>query len=282
MEIFFLGTGTSQGVPMIAHDSRGLDLTDPRNWRTRTSAHVVLGETHVQIDAAPELRLQCLANDIRQVDVFLLTHGHADHILGMDDLRRFCDLRGGEALPVYSSPEGIARVQEIFPYAITDKPLVRGYPAFQLHKFPDPLELPGGQVRAVTMPHGPINTLGLVFEETVTGQKLAYFTDCKEVSRTQRDLARGADLLVLDALRPNEHGSHLTIDEAIEVAQDIGATHTWFTHMTSHIDHATWDAKMPPGIRFAYDGLHLDCAAPDLPIPKPSGPANVINMLGPE
>ena len=123
MEILFLGTGTSQGVPMIAHPKGGCDLNNPLNWRTRTSIHVEMGGHHIQVDAAPEFRMQCIQNEVTQIDTFILTHSHADHILGMDDLRRFCDLNGGTALPVYSSAEGLQRIREIFPYAILDKPM---------------------------------------------------------------------------------------------------------------------------------------------------------------
>ena len=110
MEVIFLGTGTSQGVPMIACGCAVCRSEDPRNRRTRTSIHVVMDGLHVQVDAAPEFRLQCLQNKIPAVDSFILTHGHADHVLGMDDLRRFCDLRGGEALPVHTTTEGAARL----------------------------------------------------------------------------------------------------------------------------------------------------------------------------
>ena len=155
MEITFLGTGTSQGVPMIAHDPSGeCNLDDPRNWRTRTSAHVKMGNQALQIDAAPEFRLQCIENNIEWMDLFFLTHGHADHIMGMDDLRRFIDLRGGEALPVYSTAEGMERVAAIFPYAIRPKPEFKGYPAFDLKAMPPLLQLPSGTVACTLLPHG--------------------------------------------------------------------------------------------------------------------------------
>jgi ribonuclease BN (tRNA processing enzyme) len=115
---------------------------DPRNRRTRTSLHVVMDGLHVQVDAAPEFRLQCLKEGVGKVDLFVLTHGHSDHIAGMDDLRRFCDLRGGEAMEVYSTQEGMARVRAVYPYAIRDRPASRGYPAFRLAAMPPRLEFP--------------------------------------------------------------------------------------------------------------------------------------------
>lgn len=257
MELVFLGTGTSQGVPMIAHDPPGLDLSDPRNWRTRTSAHVVLGEHRLQIDAAPELRLQCLQNDIRDVDALLVTHAHADHLMGMDDLRRFVDLHGGRALPVYGNTLALTRIAQIFPYAIRPEPEFKGYPAFDLQPMPECLELPGGTVAATPLPHGRMETLGLVFTEAVSGKRLAYYTDCHDVPEAAIELARGAEVCVLDALRPTQHSTHMSVEEATAVASRIGAAQTFFTHMTFMIDHARAEAALPPGIRFAYDGLRV-------------------------
>lgn len=257
MEVVFLGTGTSQGVPMIACDCGVCRSPDPRNKRTRASIHVVMDGLHVQIDAAPEFRLQCLACDIRWVDFFILTHGHADHITGMDDLRRFCDLRGETALTVYTTDEGMSRVLSVFPYAVADKPITRGYAAFRLLDMPARMELPEGTIESTLLPHGGLNTLGLVFTERGSGRKLVYYTDCKFLPPEAVELARGADVLVLDGLRPDPHPSHLSIPEAIEVAQEIAAGRTWLTHLTHLNDHATTDAELPSTIRLAYDGLRV-------------------------
>ena len=148
MELILLGTGTSQGVPMIAHDDHRLDLSNPKNHRTRPSIHVVLAGIHLQIDAGPDLRRQCLDNNIRQVDEVIITHGHADHMMGMDDLRRFCTLRGSSALNVYSNPLGLRRIASAFDYAVREVPEYQYYPAFRLREMPEVLELPGGRVRS--------------------------------------------------------------------------------------------------------------------------------------
>ena len=257
MEVVFLGTGTSQGVPMIACDCAVCRSPDPRNRRTRASIHVVMDGLHVQVDAAPELRLQCLANDIRWVDFFILTHGHADHITGMDDLRRFCDLHGGNALTVYTTDEGMGRVLSIFPYAIAERPVSRGYAAFRLLDLPPQLDLPQGTIQSTLLPHGGVNTLGLVFTERSSGRKFVYYTDCKRVPREAVELARGADAVVLDGLRSNPHPSHMSIPEAVAVAADIGGRQTWLTHLTHLSDHASTEADLPPSVRLAYDGLKL-------------------------
>jgi phosphoribosyl 1,2-cyclic phosphate phosphodiesterase len=258
MEVIFLGTGTSQGVPMIACDCAVCRSPDPRNRRTRTSIHVVMDGLHVQVDAAPEFRLQCLRERIEAMDLFILTHGHADHIAGMDDLRRFCDLLGGTALTVYSTTEGMGRVLAMYPYAMAERPIAKGYAAFRLLEMHAVLDLPQGTIRSTLLPHGGINTLGLVFTERSSGRRLAYYTDCKRVPREAIELARGVDALVLDGLRPTPHPSHLSIAEAVEIAREIGSPTTWLTHLTHHTDHGPAETELPVGVRFAYDGLRLN------------------------
>ncbi|MBA4138688.1 MAG: MBL fold metallo-hydrolase [Opitutus sp.] len=257
MEIVFLGTGTSQGVPMIACSCAVCTSADVRNHRTRASMHVVMDGLHVQIDATPEFRLQCLREKIEKLDVFVLTHGHADHIAGMDDLRRFCDLIGGEALKVYTTDEGMARVLSIFPYAIAERPVSRGYAAFKLEHMPAALEFRQGTIRSTLLPHGGVNTLGLIFEEKSSGKKFVYYNDCKRVPREAVALARGADVVVLDGLRPDPHPTHMNIEEACAAAAEIGAPVSYLTHLTHAIDHETWSRKLPTGVELAYDGLRL-------------------------
>lgn len=257
MEVIFLGTGTSQGVPMIACDCAVCASGDPRDKRSRTSVHVVMDGLHVQVDAAQEFRMQCLRENIRWIDLFVLTHGHADHLLGMDDLRRFCDLLGGTALPVYTTKEGGARIDRVYPYAIGERPAAAGYAAFTLREMPARLELPQGVIESTLLPHGAMMTLGLVFTEKSSGKKFAYYTDCKAVTPHARELARGADVVVLDGLRPQPHPSHMSIDEAVAVAREIGAPRTLLTHLTHLIGHAEWSARMPPGVELAWDGLRV-------------------------
>ena len=257
MEVLILGTGTSQGVPMIACPCDVCTSSDPHNRRTRTSIHVVMDGLHVQVDAAPEFREQCLRLGVNRLDLFILTHGHSDHIAGMDDLRRFCDLLGGSALTVYSTDEGMSRVIAIYPYAIMERPVVRGYPAFNLREMPAVLELEQGTIRSTLLPHGGIQVLGLVFEERSSGKKFVYYTDCKRVPREAVALARGADAVVLDGLRPEPHPTHLSTDEAIIVAHEIGAPITYLTHLTHAVDHAPFEENLPSNVRLAYDGLRL-------------------------
>jgi phosphoribosyl 1,2-cyclic phosphate phosphodiesterase len=257
MEVIFLGTGTSQGVPMIACGCAVCASPDPRNHRTRASIHVEMDGLHIQVDASPEFRLQCLRERIRQLDIFVLTHGHADHIAGMDDLRRFCDLREGTALTVYTTEEGQGRLAAMFPYAMSERPIARGYAAFKPILMPPVLSLPQGTIEATLLPHGALSTIGLVFTERSSGKKFAYYTDCKVLTDEAIGLARGADALVLDGLRPLPHPSHMSIQEAVVAAQRVGARASWLTHLTHLNDHATLEASLPPTIRAAYDGLRL-------------------------
>ncbi|MSU69256.1 MAG: MBL fold metallo-hydrolase [Opitutaceae bacterium] len=257
MEVIFLGTGTSQGVPMIACKCAVCTSPDPRNQRTRASIHVVMDGLQVQVDAAPEFRLQCLRAGVERTDLFILTHGHADHVAGMDDLRRFCDILGSNALTIYSTDEGMSRVLAIYPYAIMERPVVKGYPAFKLAEMPSVLEFPQGTIRSTLLPHGEVNTLGLIFNERSSGKRFVYYTDCKRVPREAVEFARGADVVVMDGLRSLSHPSHMSIDEAVAVARKIAAPRTLLTHLTHLNDHSELAATLPAGVELAYDGLRV-------------------------
>lgn len=242
---------------MIACDCAVCTSTDPRNARTRASIHVVMDGLHIQVDASPEFRIQCLREKINWIDLFILTHGHADHVTGMDDLRRYCDLLGGVALPVYSTDEGMSRILSIYPYTILERPVVKGYAAFKLQPMPDRLELPQGTIESTLLPHGGVNTLGLTFTEKSSGKKFTYYTDCKRVPRDAIRQARGSDIVVLDGLRPDPHPSHMSVEEALAAAAEIGAPRTYLTHITHLMDHAEWAERLPHGVEFAYDGLRF-------------------------
>jgi phosphoribosyl 1,2-cyclic phosphate phosphodiesterase len=160
-------------------------------------------------------------------------------------------------LTIYSTDEGMSRVIAMYPYAIMERPVMRGYPAFKLAEMPPVLELEQGTIRSTLLPHGGVNVLGLIFEERSSGAKFVYYTDCKRVPAEALLLAKGAHAVVLDGLRPEEHPTHMNIPQAIEVARQIGAPVTYLTHLTHAVDHGPFEATLPAGIRLAYDGLKL-------------------------
>ena len=259
MEVIFLGTGTSQGVPLPAHPNPGLDRTNPKNWRTRASVHVIIDCVHIQVDAGPDFRWQCLQNDIPAVDILLLTHEHTDHMAGLDDMRRYYNLREGVPIPLYSTPSGLARVRAFMPYAIRETTRKSGYVEFSLREMPTMLTLDcGAQIHAVRLPHGRTETLGLVFVEQSTGARFVYYSDCKEVTPEAEALARGAEIVVLDGLRPEEHPTHMSVGEAVQAAKRIQGGCTFITHTTYQIDYDTWAPVLAQDkVGIAYDGLRL-------------------------
>lgn len=257
MHITILGSGTSQGVPLIGESLSDPIYQDKRNHRTRSSIHVEVDGFHIQVDAAQEFRLQCLWNGITAMDCFILTHGHADHICGMDDIRRFNDMHHGAAMPVYSTPQGLQRVQEMFPYAI-GKAQFPSYPAFELIPMPQLLDLPTATVASCLLPHGNIQVLGLVFTQKSSGKKAAYFTDCSEITPEAQKIAQGASVVILDGLRHHPHPTHMTIAQATQAALTLGAPRSYLTHLSAGLDHSTLEAELPPAVRVAYDGLVIE------------------------
>lgn len=263
MRLRFLGTGTSFGVPQIACHCAVCRSADPRDRRTRCGAVIEVDDgTRLLIDTPPELRLQLVAAGIDAIDAVLFTHEHADHIHGIDDLRAFT-IRRSAPLPLYAGSTTLALLQQRFPY-IADAEM-RPLPGTTR---PDcrliavtagvPFGVRDTTVLPIAVPHGRTKVLGYRVGD------IGYITDAKALPDEARAALAGVRVLVLNALLRGGHPTHLSIDEAVRVAQEIGAARTYFTHLTHDNFHADLAAELPPGISPAYDGLVVPLE-PDAP-----------------
>jgi phosphoribosyl 1,2-cyclic phosphate phosphodiesterase len=251
--VTMLGTGTSHGVPMIGCRCSTCRSTDPRDRRLRPSIYVAVRDrARILVDTATDLRQQALQHGIDRVDAVLFTHAHADHILGLDDLRSFNVLQGS-AIPCYGSREALDTIRRQFSY-VFEAPLQEGggVPQLTTTEIAGPLSMFGIRIVPVRLWHGKLPVLGFRFGS------FAYLTDCNRIPDEAWSLVEGVDTLVIDALRDEPHATHFTVDQAIAAAQRIAAKRTYFTHMTHDLPHARTNARLPTGMELAYDGLVLD------------------------
>jgi phosphoribosyl 1,2-cyclic phosphate phosphodiesterase len=255
VEVIILGSGTSHGVPMIGCRCEVCTSSNPKDQRTRPSIYVRYEGLRLLVDTAPELRLQCLRAGIDALDAVLYTHAHADHILGLDDLRRFNWLMK-RAIPCYGAEETLGALRRMFSYAFdypANSPHSR--PALEFHAI-DSAPFFIGETRIIPVPlwHGPMPVLGFRFG------RFAYCTDCNGIPDESLDLLGDLDILVLDALRTEPHPAHFTLSQAVETARRINARQTYFTHMTHQLSHDRTNSGLPPGMALAHDGLRIVAA----------------------
>ncbi|HUU11661.1 MAG TPA: MBL fold metallo-hydrolase [Phycisphaerae bacterium] len=263
MQIIVLGSGTSHGVPMIGCRCPVCTSADPRNRRMRTSAAVRLARETLLIDTTPELRLQAVAAGIDRVDAVAITHSHADHVMGFDELRRFAQLQR-RAIPVYAAPWTLPHLYRIYEYALTDDAYpMFGIPIVDWRTLTGPVDMDGHRLTPVTLTHGVLPSTGLRIDSP-DGTSLAWCPDCRAIPPQSMDALRGLDLLFLDGLRHRPHPTHFTVAEAVETIRRLAPRQAYLIHMTHDLDHAPTEAALPQfdevpgGIRLAYDGLSIE------------------------
>jgi phosphoribosyl 1,2-cyclic phosphate phosphodiesterase len=253
-QMILLGTGTSVGVPAIGCGCSVCISDHPRNKRTRCSAILGLPEGNLLIDTSPDLRTQLLREGIGIVHAVAYTHEHTDHLFGFDDLRLF-QFYLGHGVPLYCNEVVERRLKTAFGYAFSeDKGTHAGAtPQVEIHSIDtDPFDALGVTVTPIPMKHGPnFNVLGFRVGN------VAYCTDVSEIPDTSMQLLQGLDVLILDALRPEGHITHMSIDQAVEVAQQLGPKQTYLTHCSCKVDYESVNAALPDRIELSYDGLKI-------------------------
>jgi phosphoribosyl 1,2-cyclic phosphate phosphodiesterase len=252
VELLFLGTGTSAGVPMIGCTCEVCRSSDPRDRRMRPSVVISYGGVRALVDTTPELRLQCITHDVQSIDAIVYTHAHADHIMGLDDVRRFNAIRGGP-LDVWADAATHGTLSRCFGYAFVGP--TPDLKVFRPHLVPRTIEnsfdIGGVGWTPIPLFHGEMPVLGFRIG------RLAYCTDVSKIPETSFDLLRDLDVLVLDALQPQRHTTHFSLEEAIAAATRIGAGQTLFTHIAHRMAHEATNKTLPPNMQLAYDGQRV-------------------------
>ncbi|MGE5487692.1 MAG: MBL fold metallo-hydrolase [bacterium] len=252
LTITVLGSGTSVGVPTIGCDCAVCTSSDPRDNRLRPSVLLSFNGRSVLIDATPDFRTQALRAQMCRLDAILLTHAHADHILGLDDVRPL-NYHQQNALPVYGSKQTIAAVRRVFEYAFSDHPHESSVPRLETRVIDGgPFELFGAEFVPVPLKHGSGDVYGFRFG------RAAYLTDHSDIPVESMEMLRGLDVLFLDALRRKPHPTHTTLARAIEYTMELRPARAYFTHICHDLAHEATERDLPEGVHLAYDGLQIE------------------------
>jgi phosphoribosyl 1,2-cyclic phosphate phosphodiesterase len=246
-----LGSGTSMGVPTIGCQCEVCRSPDPHDRRTRPSVLVEYGGKAVIIDTAPDFREQAIREGIRSLDAVLYTHAHADHILGLDDLRPLSFLRPGK-IPLYARPEAAERLGRVFRYIFDADYKFGGLAQVELKPIDGPIDLFGVRFDPVKVLHGDVEILGFRFGSA------AYLTDHSEIPEESLAQLYNLDILFLDALRRQPHPTHSTVDNSLRIVERVKPKRAFFTHICHDLPHDGTNAGLPPHVRLSYDGLKLE------------------------
>lgn len=246
-----LGSGTSMGVPTIGCDCAVCHSSDPHDKRTRPSIMIEYNGKLVLIDTTPDFREQAIRENITHVDAVIYTHTHADHILGIDDLRPLSFHRPAR-IPLYARPEASAFLRNMFSYIFDDDYKFGGIAKVELKDISGPIELFGRRFEPVTVIHGESEIYGYRFGSA------AYLTDFSSIPEASFGQLEGLDILFLDALRHRPHPTHSTVENSLRIVERLSPRRAFFTHICHDLPHEATNAKLPEHVRLSYDGMKLD------------------------
>lgn len=248
----FLGTGTSTGVPAIGCGCDVCLSDDPKNKRLRASVWIEQDGLSILIDTSTDLRTQALRAGIKDVDAVLYTHHHADHVHGIDELRSFSFFRKKQ-IPCYGNKESIERIKEMFGYIfLGDRADGGGKPDLSLNHVEGPFAISTVKVTPIAVKHGSLDVLGYRINDT------AYVTDCSLIPPSSKPLLEGLDTLILGALGFKAHATHFTVEKALEAIESVKPRAAYLTHLTHNMMHEDVSARLPQGVKLAWDGLVID------------------------
>jgi phosphoribosyl 1,2-cyclic phosphate phosphodiesterase len=242
------------GVPSIGCDCEVCTSKDPRDRRTRPSILLEYNGFAVLIDSGPDFREQAIRQGMKRLDAVIYTHAHADHILGLDDLRplSFAHKRRGGTLPLYADEHTAAAIEGVFRYAFDPESTYATRPQVTMHRLPQSLELFGATFLSVPLTHGDSMVLGFRFGDA------AYLTDFSDIPEPSMELLKGLDVLFLDALRRKPHPTHSTLENSVRLVELLQPKRAFFTHMSHDLKHEETNASLPEHIRLSHDGLKLE------------------------
>jgi phosphoribosyl 1,2-cyclic phosphate phosphodiesterase len=252
LKITVLGSGTSSGVPTIGCGCAVCKSTDPRDSRLRPSILISNGDWNIVIDTTPDFRTQVLRANVNRLDAVIYTHGHADHIMGLDDVRPF-NFHQRSRIPIYATPATLRVIERAFSYVFVQRDVKTAIPQIDVNVIDDePFEVQGLRFEPIPLLHGADTIFGFRFG------RAAYLTDHSEVPESSIPKLEGLDVLFLDALRHKPHPTHSTVAASIATARRLRARRTYFTHICHDLAHAATQAALPPDVFLAWDGLEIE------------------------